>query len=232
MSRPKSVKPLLQEERDRIEGLYTAHRIFELKLAPVRGSFDAAHLKEINFRIFQDMPGAGFDDVTPGEYRQPVPEGKDWVKNRGLSTVAGPFHVAYSRMDETAQARLDQALEIADPDELGKLNKTVFTARFGKLYAELDYLHPFSDGNSRTLREFMKQLASQSGYELDWDRFNTSEAGRDVLYIARGLSVNALAKPHIQHEETLRKIIHSMDRLEGNRSLPDLLRDAICSRQG
>ena len=232
MSRPENDKTHSQEERDRIEGLYTAHRIFELKLNPVPGNFDAAHLREINRRIFQDMPGAGFDDVTPGEYRQPVPDGKDWMKNCGLSTVKGAFHVAYSSMDKAAQARLDKALESAEPNQLRNLNIADFTARVGKLYAELDYLHPFNDGNSRTLREFLKQLANQSGYELDWDRFNTSDAGRDVLYIARDLSVNALAKPHIQHEQSMRKIIHSMDRLEGNRDLPNLLRDAIRSNQG
>jgi cell filamentation protein len=39
--------------------------------------------------------------------------------------------------------------------------------------------------------------------------------------------VNELAKPHVQHENTMRKILHTQDRLEGNRALPDLLRDAV-----
>jgi len=39
--------------------------------------------------------------------------------------------------------------------------------------------------------------------------------------------VNELAKPHVQHENTIRKILHTQDRLEGNRALPDLLRDAV-----
>ena len=112
---------LTPDERDQLEARHTFRRIAELELDPVRGNFDAAHLREIHRRIFQDLPGAGFDDVKPGEYRPPVPEGKDWMKNRGLSTVEGSFYVAYSRMDEAARTRLDKTLEGARPAKLRAL---------------------------------------------------------------------------------------------------------------
>ena len=95
-------------EREWLEGLFTAHRIAELRLDPVRGKFDAAHLKEVNRRIFQDLPGLGFDDVTPGLYRLPAPVGKDWIKSRGLETVDAPLNVACSPMNKEAQARCGQ----------------------------------------------------------------------------------------------------------------------------
>ncbi len=227
MNPPKSDKQIPEVRREELEGRFTRWRITELEASPVAGNFDAAHLKEVNRRIFQDLPGAGFDDVTPGEFRKSVPDGLDWMKQRALSTVDGPFHVAYSRMDDAATAQLDKALEAAKPDELRGLKTPEFTARLAKIYAELDYVHPFSDGNSRTLRTFTQQLAKESGYELDWERFGRNAVGRDLLYIARDLSVNELAKPHVQHENTMRKILHTQDRLEGNRALPDLLRDAV-----
>lgn len=59
------------------EGRYTRWRIIELEATLVAGCFDAAHLREVNRRIFQDLPGAGFDDVTPGAFRPPVPDGED-----------------------------------------------------------------------------------------------------------------------------------------------------------
>jgi cell filamentation protein len=224
---PVAGKGMTPDQREQIEADYTFKRVVELELDPVRGSFDAAHLKEINRRIFQDLPGAGFDDVTPGEFRPAVPEGQDWMKDRALSTVEGAFYVAYSRMDEAALSRLDKALESAKPAELRKLKTAEFTARLAGVYAELDYVHPFSDGNSRTLRTFTKQLAKESGYELDWERFSRSPTGRDLLYIARDRSVNELAKPHIQHEHSMRKIIYTVDRLEGNSDLQNLLRDSV-----
>ena len=39
--------------------------------------------------------------------------------------------------------------------------------------------------------------------------------------------MNELALPHIQHAGTKRDVMLSMDMLEGNRDLPNLLRDAI-----
>ena len=226
-NKPTAANALTAEQRQQLEADHTFKRVVELELEPVHGNFDAAHLKEVNRRIFQDLPGAGFDDVTPGEFRKPVADGLDWMKQRGLSTVDGSFYVAYSRMDDAVTARLDKALEAANPDELNGLKTPEFTARIANIYAELDYVHPFSDGNSRTLRTFTKQLAKESGYELDWERFGRNDVGRDLLYIARDRSVNERAKPHVQHENTMRKILHTEDRLEGNRALPDLLRDAV-----
>lgn len=226
-NKPEAANELSAEQKQQLEADYTFRRAVELELDPVRGNFDATHLKEVNRRLFQDLPGAGIDDVTPGEFRKPVPDGKDWMKQRGLSTVEGPFYVAYSSMDATAIARLDKALERANPHELRGLKTPEFTAQLTKLYVDLDYVHPFIDGNSRTLRTFTKQLAKEAGYEIDWERFGRSEVSRDLLYIARDLSVNELAKPYVQHENTMRKILHTQDRLNGNPALPDLLRDAV-----
>lgn len=220
------------EQRDQFEADCTFRRLVELELDPVRGDFDAAHLKEINRRIFQDLPSAGFTDVTPGEFRKPVPQGKDWMKHRGLSTLEGSFYVVYSRMDGAARARIDKTLEGAKPQLLRGLRTDEFTARIAQVYVELDYLHPFSDGNSRTLRTFTKQLARSSGYELDWARFGRSPVERDLLYIARDRSVNALAKPYIQHDQTMLKVIYTQDRLDGNAALPDLLRQAVRPASG
>ena len=124
-----SNKSLTDEQREQLEADFTFKRIYELELYPVQGEFDASHLREVNRRIFQDLPGAGFDHVTPGEYRKPVPDGRDWMKQRGLSTVNGQFFVAYSRMDALAINRIDIALATATPAELRNLKTSAFTAR-------------------------------------------------------------------------------------------------------
>ena len=159
MAHPKNGKPLTVEKRQALEAEHTFRRIVELHLDPVRGKFDAAHLKEINRRIFQDLPGLGFDDVTPGQYRPPVEAGNDWIKSRSLETADASSNVAYSPMDKEAQARIDEVLKQANPAALAKLKTTEFTQAIGKFYTELDYIHPFSDGNSQTFREFTRQLA-------------------------------------------------------------------------
>jgi cell filamentation protein len=88
---PPAGKALTAEQRQQLEAYYAYKRLYELALDPVRGNFDAAHLKEVNRRIFQDLPGAGFIDVTPGEFRKTLQAGWDWQKQRVLSTVASPI---------------------------------------------------------------------------------------------------------------------------------------------
>lgn len=219
--------PLTAEQRQALESLHTWKALVGIRLNPVVGEFDAAHLKEINRRIFEKLPALGFDNVTPGEFRPPVGSGFDWLKTRTFETIDIRAHVAYSRMDESAQARLDDILKGADPIALSKLDTAEFTKAMGTLYSQLDYIHPFKDGNSRTLREFTHQLAEASGYKLDWDQFGQIPIGRDLLYIARDLCVNELALPHIVHDVTKRDVLLTIDQLEGNRDLPDLLQDAI-----
>jgi cell filamentation protein len=77
-SQPPVGKTLTAEQRKRLEADYTYQRALELAWDPVRGNFDATHLKEVNRRIFQDLPGAGFIDVTPGEFRKTLQAGWDW----------------------------------------------------------------------------------------------------------------------------------------------------------
>lgn len=89
---------------------------------------------------------------------------------------------------------LRDTLRSSDPCVLRKLDTESFAREIGRIYSNLDYIHPFEEGNSRTLREFTRQLALESGYDLDWSIFNASPIGRDLLYVARDLSVDRIAQ--------------------------------------
>lgn len=210
-------------DRASVEAFYTARRLTELRLRPVEGRFDLAHLLEINRRIFQDLPRLGFDEVTPGAFRPPVPAGRDWVKHRKLEEVGISTHVAYSSMDAAAQAKLADRLSKVDIGTLSGMKTSDFARSIADLYVDLDYLHPFNDGNSRTLREFTRELADKAGFDLCWETLGQSRGGRDVLYVARDLSVNRLALPNVKHSDTRRDLTFTQDQLEGNRDLPELL---------
>jgi cell filamentation protein len=213
-------------KRELDEARLTGARVIQLAYYPVPGRFDAAHLREINRRIFQDMPGAGYPDVTPGQYRPPIPSG-DWMKARKLETYAGDSVVAYSRMDTVAQEKLDAVLKGANPKTMATLDTTSFTTAMADLYTRLDHLHPFPDGNSRTLRVFTKQLAAASGYHLDWERFNRDIATREGLYVARDKSVNDLALPEMYSEQAMRQVIASMAQFRQAPNLHQLLEGAV-----
>lgn len=59
-------------------------------------------------------------------------------------------------------------------DQLGKeqflsgLQSDTFVERSAYYLAELNYIHPFREGNGRAIREFMRLLFKANGYEVDW----------------------------------------------------------------
>jgi len=163
---PASASTLTAAQRQQLEADHTFKRLVELELEPVRGSFDAAHLKAVHHRIFQDLPDAGFHEVTPGEFRTQVPHGQDWMKQRGLSTMGGTFHVVYSRMDDAAMARLDKALEEASPDELRGLLRDAVRPSRAVAFEQLNERealseHPELEAAYKTVHAAATHLASQ-----------------------------------------------------------------------
>ena len=54
-----------------------------------------------------------------------------------------------------------------------------FAKRAAYYFSEINAIHPFRDGNGRTQREFVRQLAVRNGFGLDW-----SAVTRDQMYEA------------------------------------------------
>lgn len=163
------------------EGRYTFRRVAELQLDPVKGSFDVAHLREVHRRIFQDLA-----HHRPGEFR---PDAPGHVKNRVLESTGERYTVPYA-LRRDIDARIGPVLDqLRGGAELKGLDPAAFTQRMAKLYGDLDQLHPFSEGNSRTLRAFTSQLAREAGYQLDWGTTSVSAISRDNLYMARDWAV-------------------------------------------
>jgi cell filamentation protein len=57
-----------------------------------------------------------------------------------------------------------------------------FCARPAHFMGELNAIHPFREGNGRTQREFIRDLALRSGYAVNWTRISgdqMAEASRN-----------------------------------------------------
>ncbi|MBR4205365.1 MAG: Fic family protein [Clostridia bacterium] len=48
-------------------------------------------------------------------------------------------------------------------------------SRSAVCFAELNYIHPFREGNGRATREFMRLWFLKNGYEIDWGQIDTAE---------------------------------------------------------
>jgi cell filamentation protein len=73
--------------------------------------------------------------------------------------------------------------------DLRGLDADAMAKRLAYFYGELDAIHAFRDGNSRTLRAFTADLAEKAGHRLDWTRAAQAGEDRQRLYHARDLAV-------------------------------------------
>jgi cell filamentation protein len=64
-----------------------------------------------------------------------------------------------------------------------------FAVRAAWFYGELDAIHPFREGNSRTLRLFFHGVAHNAGYLADWRILAEPATARETLYAARDRAV-------------------------------------------
>jgi cell filamentation protein len=129
-------------------------RLLELHENPIRGSFDSDHLRHIHKYVFQDVY------AWAGEFRS-VPIAK------GNSFFARPEHI---------RAELQKLFhQLAGEQYLRGNDSKGFSQRAAHYLGEINALHPFREGNGRAQREFIRELAVESGYEIAWDRVTQDE---------------------------------------------------------
>src|SRR5690606_18152428 len=106
---------------------------------------------------FIDIHRTILQDVYPfaGELR------KEMI-SKGSSSFAHPDHI------EPQLVRIFNELE--EENYLKGLPREAMIKRLAHFLAELNALHPFREGNGRTVREFARQLMQNAGYELDWEK--------------------------------------------------------------
>lgn len=131
----------------RLEADITTIRQNDLLTTPIPGRFTANHLCRIHRYLFGDLyPFAGHfrrEDIMKGTTR--------FLTHRDV------------KMNLT---KLLYAL--ASEKYLSGLDFDTFADRSAYYFAELNYIHPFREGNGRTTREFMRLLFAKNGYDVDW----------------------------------------------------------------
>jgi cell filamentation protein len=131
---------------DEAERVLVAQRVCEG--APT-GAFDLAHLRAIHRHLFQDI----FD--WAGELRT-VDMTKDGDR----------FQFATKLDSDIAAIHRD----LAAKDFLKGLSPGDFAREAALLIGDVNYVHPFREGNGRTQMLYLKQLAEAAGHPLDLTR--------------------------------------------------------------
>ncbi len=67
---------------------------------------------------------------------------------------------------------IKQIFKKIDTEEMKKMSFKDFVERISYIMTELNVLHPFREGNGRTIRELVRELCFDCGYVIDWYEIN------------------------------------------------------------
>lgn len=164
-------KPHGETDPDRLrvlEEAATGVRLIELSNNPLPGRFDYDHMKAIHRYVFGDVyEWAGQERVAPV----------------GFMTKDG--HSYYGAGPALTQAAEREYARLASKNCLRGLNQAAFVDELAESWGELNVVHSFREGNTRTQFVFYSQLAKQAGYHLDVAQFAPGSPLRDDFVQAR-----------------------------------------------
>ncbi len=113
------------------------------------GRFDLKHLRAIHRQLFQDV--------------------YDWAGElRTVEISRGGSQFQLRRFMEVGMADVHRRLVAAD--FLRRLEPDAFVRQAAEIIGDVNYVHPFRDGNGRTQLLYLDQLAEQAGHPLDLTR--------------------------------------------------------------
>lgn len=126
----------------------SAKRLFELYITPINMNFDKEHLKAIHYHLFSDIyPFAG-------EYR----------------TVYMQKNNSYFASVEDIDRKLDEIFMYMNQDINNIYDKYSFASFLANYYVLLLHVHPFREGNGRTIREFIREYANEKSKDMPFGR--------------------------------------------------------------
>ena len=126
----------------------------ELLKNPIKGNFSKAHLMNIHKFIFEDIyPFAGK------------------IRREQISKADTMFYPP-----NLIDRELDKMFaKIKEKNMLKETDKSKIFDNLAYVMAELNIIHPFREGNGRSIREFIRLMAKRMGYDLNWGNVDKEE---------------------------------------------------------
>jgi cell filamentation protein len=173
-------------ELEKFERTVTAIRDAEIRENPIPGDFDLQHFQAIHKKLFGDVyPFAGklrnVDITKPGTtftLKELLPRNAAFLAN-----------------------------DIKSLRYLRGMDKEIFTDTMSNVAAEVNILHPFREGNGRSTRVFIEQLANDAGYELDFRKIDTDKWRLAAIASSRGNVGGIWKQPDLQDLKPLQTVI-------------------------
>ena len=126
----------------------------ELLKNPIKGNFSKAHLMNIHKFIFEDIYSFA------GKIRREQISKAD--------TLFYPPNLIDRELDKLFG-------KIKEKNMLKETDKEKVFDNLAYVMAELNIIHPFREGNGRSIREFIRLMAKRMGYDLNWGNVDREE---------------------------------------------------------
>lgn len=140
-----------REQLERAERILVTQRIRE---GVPTGDFDLKHLQAIHRHLFQDV------FTWAGE-----------VRTVEIEKGGHPF--IFCQFIESGIA--DVHRQIRDQNYLAGLKPDQFADAAARIIGDVNYVHPFREGNGRTQLFYLKQLTERAGHAIELDRLHSRE---------------------------------------------------------
>ncbi|MDT3440657.1 MULTISPECIES: Fic family protein [unclassified Pseudofrankia] len=168
------------DELSKAEHELVGIRTAELTASVVPGAYDTAHLLRFHRLLFRDV--------------------YDWAGQLRTGNISkGDVSFCDAQL---VPERLDQLFaKLAVRRFLVPLEWDGFVMSFASLYGELNAIHPFREGNGRTQRAFLRQLAAHAGWTVAWqslERRANDKACGEYLRTSRPHALIRLLAPAIE----------------------------------
>ena len=171
-----------EKQLEIIESHITFAKISMLQQTPIEGNFDFIHYKAIHKFIFEDI----YD--WAGTVR------KVDLYKKGTS---------FARAEDIEKLAVACFERLKNQNYFQNLNLDSFIESITDFYCVTNILHPFREGNGRTQRVFLNQLALNAGYQIDF-----SNGDNDKLIIA---TIHAANGVDTYLKESLKEIISPIE---------------------
>jgi cell filamentation protein len=162
-----------QDSLDEIEASYTSLRLSDIAENPLSGEYDCRHLRAMHEYIFCDL----YD--WAGELRT--------IDIEKTEAVLGGLSIEYSPHDKI-EAAVDAVLNEIKAIEWTDLSCEEQAGKFSNCFSRLWRIHPFREGNTRTVTHFCRQYADSVDMPINRRLFQEhSEYLRNALVAASAI---------------------------------------------
>jgi cell filamentation protein, protein adenylyltransferase len=192
-----------QASLDRAEADAVALRSILLQGNSLKGNFDSHHLKQIHQYLFQDV--------------------YEWAGQfRTISMVKADYVDAARVTRFTPHEMIEQELttvfqNLARDGFLKGLPRKEFAHKMAMLFAEINKIHPFREGNGRAQRQFVRQLSNSVGYKLHFEVVSKERLVQASILSANGdVEMMVRMMDEITDTERIQSLAKVIDHLKRN----------------